>query len=317
MALKCTFVGKGKNRILHHVGSGDIITLFDKTPTPKKVTDVICPHFYELKWATGCPYNCDWCFLKGTFRFRVWKVKNRHVKPVFKDRKRIEKAVASFINCATKPAVLNTGELGDSLMGENQDPPFSVYILKLFEGTPHKILFLTKGTYVKHFLENEFQKQAILSWSINAEEVAKRFEIGAPNPLQRIAAARKCYEAGYTVRFRLDPMVPILGWKSEYQKIIAAMFDGIKPERITLGSLRGLPATLAVAVRKEWVKYLTEKSNWGRKPPIEIRFEMYKFAIKLFRKHGLRKYGLCKDTVKIHKMLKQAIGLPEMNCNCL
>jgi hypothetical protein len=25
----------------------------------------------ELKWAYGCPFDCAWCYLKGTFRFLV------------------------------------------------------------------------------------------------------------------------------------------------------------------------------------------------------------------------------------------------------
>jgi three-Cys-motif partner protein len=59
-----------KQTLVKKVNDGSIITRFDKTPLPKKPTDVICPHFIELKWAYGCPYDCAWCYLKGTFRFR-------------------------------------------------------------------------------------------------------------------------------------------------------------------------------------------------------------------------------------------------------
>jgi spore photoproduct lyase len=52
------------------VKDGSIITLFDKTPIPKFSNDVVCPHFYELKWANGCNFNCVWYYLNGTFRFR-------------------------------------------------------------------------------------------------------------------------------------------------------------------------------------------------------------------------------------------------------
>lgn len=306
---------------LKRVGSGDIIILFDKTPTPRRNTDVVCPHFYELKWATGCPYNCDWCYLKGTLRFRAWKWKDRRVTPKYKPRVKIEKAVKTFIECAKHPATLNTGELADSLMGENQKPPFSEFLMPLFEGTPHRVLWLSKGTNVRNFLENDWQKNTILSWSVNATEVAKRFEKGAPPPLKRLEAARQVYESGYEVRFRLDPMVPIPRWQDAYEEIIDAMFDGIKPTVVTLGSLRGLPATIAVAVRKEWAEYLTEKSNWGRKPATEIRFAMYSFAIQRMKKHGHKvgNIGVCKDTRQIHGMLEKKFGMVyrAMRCNCI
>lgn len=330
--LKCHF----EKGVLTRIGSGDIIVLFAKTPTPRRNTDVVCPHFYELKWAYGCPYNCDFCYLKGTFRFMAFPRKDRRVPPKFKPRPKIEKAMLSFINCMKEPAVLNSGELGDSLMGENLKPPFSEFIMNLVEGTPHKILFLSKGTYVRNFVNNDWQKNAILSWSINSPKVSKRYEKGSPNPLNRIEAARLCYEAGYTVRFRLDPMVPVdpvdpplntpllktvEEWEQEYGEIIDKMFEGVRPDTITLGTLRGLPATRAVANQKEWTKYLDEKSNWGLKPNIDIRFNMFKFAIKRIRKHSrTTKIGICKDTLELHKMLQKEIGYTnyrKMECNCL
>jgi len=278
-----------------------------------------CPHFYELKWAGGCIYNCAYCYLMGTFRFRAWKRKDRMVTPKFKERKDIERAVMAFINCQEEPSTLNTGELSDSLMQEAAKEPFSEFIMPLFEGTKHKVLFLSKGTNVKHFLKNDWQKNAILSWSINSVEVSKKFEKLAPNPLDRIKAARKVFERGYEVRFRLDPMVPVLGWEGQYKRIITAMFEGVKPTVVTLGTLRGLPATLAVAVRKDWVKYLTEKSSWGRKPGLKIRLEMYRFAIQEMRKHRHRTIGVCKDTLQIHKLLEKEFGMNHktMKCNCI
>lgn len=315
-----------KHGVLQRVGSGDIITIFDKTPTPRKNSDIYCPHFYELKWATGCPYNCDWCYLKGTFRFRAFPRNDRRVVPVFKDRSKIERAVKTFIKTAKTPAVLNTGELCDSLMGENQRPPFSEFILDLFKDTPHRVLFLTKGWQISHFLEHGWQENAILSWSINSRQVAHDFEIGAPDPVQRIEAARKVFEQGYEVRFRLDPMVPVEGWQQQYESIIKEMLRGIDPTVITLGTLRGLPATLAVANRKEWAQYLTEKSNWGRKPALETRMSMYSFAIERIHYHSLRiqrksrpLIAICKDTREIWALLKEKFGIDyhDMRCNCL
>ena len=59
--------GRVEKRIVK-VGDGSIIKLFDRTPVPTKKTDVVCPHFLELKWANGCPFSCAWCYLQGTFR---------------------------------------------------------------------------------------------------------------------------------------------------------------------------------------------------------------------------------------------------------
>jgi len=76
--------------LLKKVNDGSIVTRFDKTPVPQNASDVVCPHFVELKWAYGCPFDCSWCYLKGTFRF-----KPDGLKPVFKDRDKVKNKAPS------------------------------------------------------------------------------------------------------------------------------------------------------------------------------------------------------------------------------
>ncbi len=40
--------------LVQKVGDGSIMKRFDKRPIPQRLTDVVCPHFLELKWAYGC-----------------------------------------------------------------------------------------------------------------------------------------------------------------------------------------------------------------------------------------------------------------------
>ena len=231
-----------------------------------------------------------------------------------------------FIYCCTVPNhivfVRHGGKpvwSGNSLMTERGKQPFSEFIMPFFKGTRHKVLFLSKMTDVQHFLENEWQKNAILSWSINAVAIANRFEKRMPDPMERIKAAKLVSDAGYTVRVRLDPMVPVEDWPRHYGDIIGSVCENFKPERVTLGTLRGLASTIAASKDREWVKYLTESSNWGRKPSLETRLAMYSFAIESFRKRGIRKIAVCKDTKQIWNVLKTKYGLDyhKMMCNCL
>ena len=113
---------------INKIADGSIIKRFDKTPLPTKSTDVICPHFVELKWAYGCPFDCAWCYLKGTFRFHPTKT-----KPVIKDINKVELHTRRFLQEVTTPEILNTGEIADSLMAEGMDQPFSKFIIPIFE----------------------------------------------------------------------------------------------------------------------------------------------------------------------------------------
>ena len=51
------------------ISDGSVIERFMHTKIPPtEINDIVCPHFLELKWAYGCPFNCAYCYLQGTLR---------------------------------------------------------------------------------------------------------------------------------------------------------------------------------------------------------------------------------------------------------
>jgi len=296
---------------VEQINDGSIITRFDKTPLPQKSEDVVCPHFLELKWAYGCPYDCAWCYLKGTFRFRP-----EGPSPVIKPYEKIELHTRKFLEEVKTPEILNTGEIADSLMHENADLPFSKFIIPIFETQKfHKVLFLTKSSNVKNLLEIEPRNQTIISFSLNAIPVAERWE-KAPPILKRIEAAKKVFEAGYEVRIRIDPMVPVENWREHYLQLLDIIFENLAPERITLGSLRGLQSTVNGCTDKSWVKYLKESSNWGRKIDFQSRYIVYSTIIQQLKtKFSFRNIALCKEAVQMWNILE--MDYKKIRCNCV
>ena len=302
----------GEKKIsVERVNDGSIIQRFDKTPVPKKLSDVVCPHFLELKWAYGCPFDCAWCYLKGTFRFRP-----ERTKPVIKSYEKIESHTRTFLDEVTTPEILNTGEIADSLMFESGEQPFSKFIISFFSSQKlHKVLFLTKSSNIKNLLEIAPHNQAIISFSLNAIPVAEKWE-KAPSALERIEAAKKVYQAGYEVRIRIDPMVPIDGWQEHYLRLVDMVFENLMPERITLGSLRGLQSTINGCTDRSWVRYLKESSNWGRKIDSQTRYDMYSTMMRQFEgRYNFTKIALCKETVQMWNSLK--MDYRKIQCNCL
>jgi spore photoproduct lyase len=294
------------------VGDGSIIKRFDKTPLPLKKKDVICPHFLELKWGYGCPYDCAWCYLKGTFRFLPTKT-----RPMFKDYQKIEAHVIRFFEELSPPEILNTGEIADSLMGETLSLPFSKFIIPLFERQDkHKVLFLTKSDRVEHLLSIQSHNQSIISFSLNADKVAKEWENRAPNVASRINAGRLLDESGYEVRIRIDPIVPIPNWEKQYKELIDKVFSNYTPARITLGSLRGLQSTINGSTDRSWLRYLDENSNWGKKVRNDVRFKIYNSLISYLREqYGYSNVALCKETMEIWNEL--GMDYREIKCNCI
>lgn len=296
--------------LVQQVNDGSIIKRFDKTPLPKASTDVVCPHFLELKWAYGCPFDCAWCYLKGTLRFQG-------MTPTVKDIKKIELHTKTFLNEVRTPEILNTGELADSLMKENGNNPFSKFIIPLFEAQRrHKVLFVTKSDNIRNLLAIRSHKQAIVSFSLNADQVAKKWEKKAPSVTRRINAAKKLSLSGYQVRVRIDPMVPVLNWQKHYTQLVDQIFANFIPERITLGSLRGLQSTINSSTDKSWVKYLIETSSWGKKVDFNLRYWMYLAIMSyLKKKYHYKRVALCKETIAMWKKLR--MDYKKINCNCI
>ena len=115
-----------EKQMLKQVGSGNIIRLFDKTLYPRRDMDVVCPHFMQLACVYGCPYNCAYCYLKGTFRF--FQQQNGRIPLRFKKEKEVVRSLRTFLSSGLPPTILNTGELTDSLAAEAAvfyDKPFS------------------------------------------------------------------------------------------------------------------------------------------------------------------------------------------------
>jgi len=305
--------------LVRRVDDGSIIKRFEATPYPTDSVDVVCHHFLELKWAAGCPYNCAWCYLQGTLRFMPEKKRPYIKKPYPEKVEAHVKAFLDFVNYwkeYPEEEILNTGEIADSLMWEARNPPFSEVIIPLFEQQQRaKVLFLTKSDNVKNLLKINPHNRAIISFSLNTEPVAKRWEKGAPSPRDRIVAARKVYDVGYEVRVRFDPLVPYPEgeWQTYEKELVDAVFSEFTPERVTIGSLRGLQSTINEAEDKTWVDYLEEPSKWGRRVSFELRLETFQVIIDhLKNEYGYTNVALCKEPMRMW----DSVGLDWRKCRC-
>ncbi len=279
----------------------NFIHYFDKTPP-----GIVCPHFYILAHANGCPYACHYCYLKLTLR--------HYPEPtVFTNTARMFQEIREWLLSLNQPSVLNTGELSDSL-GWDLSTNLSVNLVPLFANQKkHKLLFLTKSATIDNLMKMAPNKQVIVSFSINAAPVSEMYEKASPSPEERLEAARRLKEHGYEVRLRLDPMIPVADWKGHYGDIIDKM-NQVGPSIVTLGSLRYFRNL------ENHQKTETDIFSYGKdhgdpdgrlRVDRDTRTAMYRFCLDRLQ---CMRVGLCKETVDVHRDL----GLPAGNqsCNC-
>jgi len=282
-----------------------IVVPFHKTPP-----NIACGRFWELRWAYGCPLDCSYCYLRGTTRGRM--------KPQYVKIDHVLKALDEAFAKISTPTIFNAGELSDALM----NPLMMAQIIEKFEQqSKHKIYLLTKfGVRNVQFLLDKPRKQVICGWSINAPAVANLWEKAAPPPEERIEAAKQVSIAGYDTRIRIDPIFPIADWKSHYQNLLDRILSSLNPNRIILGTPRGLWKTIKygkeASVDMSWTQFFKEDTGWGKKLAFEQREEIYRFFYDKLDSAGypLSQVSICKETVEMWDALgvRYTTGV----CNC-
>lgn len=287
---------------------------------------MVCPHFERLKLeSNGCFYQCDWCYLKLTYRgvrpFITIKVQYDRIKEQLRGR----------LNQSREPVIFNSGELADSLSMEHLTRAGREFIPWFGQTENGYLYMLTKSDNVDTILDLPHNGHTIVAWSLNDPEVSKTFEIGAPSFERRLGAAKKVQDAGYPVRIRLDPIVPIQGWQEKYLETIKRIFETISPGSVTIGTLRFEEAfykmhntflqsqELAKIVNGMEPMFLPKLFPGAKRPKSgkfsfseERRVEMFSFAIGEIRKYSNSPIALCKESAAVW----ERVGLPLSECGC-
>ena len=223
------------------------------------------------------------------------------------------------------PKMMIVGELQDGLVFESAfqqvtGKPLTHWLVPKFAAqTRHRLIFLTKSTQIQYVLDLEPTPQVIFSWSVNAKEVATRWEHGTPLPSERFAAAESIKRMGWPIRFRLDPMVPYPDWRSGYAEAIHQI-NQAEPEMVTLGALR---ATSTKSLRRAAKRnsrddaifdYLTEirdPSGFKYRIPLNRQIDLFSFAVGKLASPIIP--ALCKEDTALWKEL----GMAFQGCHCL
>jgi spore photoproduct lyase len=289
---------------------------------------MVCPHFDRLKLASnGCFYQCDWCYLKLTYRaaFPFITIRVQYDK--------IKNQINKKLSKVNEPVIFNSGELADSLSMEHLTRAGREFIPWFGRIGNGYLFMLTKSDNVNAILELPHNGHTIIAWSINNEKVSRKFEIGAPIFERRLEAAYKVQKAGYPIRLRLDPIVPFEGWQKAYSQTVKRIFDRLSPERITIGTLRfekgfynmrnSIFATGAElpSLLDNMEPMFTPKSFTGFQSPKSgkhsfsenQRVEIFRFIIDEILKYSDCRIALCKES----PVLWNRLGLELSRCSCV
>lgn len=312
-------LGSSEALALHYQGKKTLVFGIHKSALRcSDEDDNSCPHYWHFSPYGFCPYDCQYCYLAGTPG-----VKYSPTVKIFLNLPEILDRIAGVASKLDKPTSFYLGKLQDGLA---LDPltGYSRIIIPFFARQRYaRLILLTKSVNVENLLDLDHKQHTILSWSLNPPEIFSAFEKNLPSPSERIAAMRKCAEAGYSIRAVIMPIIPVEGWQNIYSKFLENLLESTPLNRITLGQICSYSGALKLTERKLGRKNPISnqlektKCNDGRvRFPLKLRIKVYRYLIDVIKElQPQLPIGLCMEEPRTFEALN--IETAEGCCNCV
>jgi len=211
-----------------------------------------CCQYHVLNVGIGCETGCTYCFLHHYMNtpFIVYA----NIDDLISE---VEAVCADSQN---KILRIGTGEFIDSIGFDDLTDLNKILVPKLSAISNIALEIKTKSKKVDSLLDLDHQGRVVISWSLNSQTVADKEEPEADPIMDRIFAAKRAQEAGYSVGFHFDPLIYYSGWKDDYGKVVDQIFSTIDPAGIA------------------WISLGALRFNPGLKPIIKLKFPKSKIV---------------------------------------
>lgn len=188
--------------------------------------------YWILNLGFGCPFDCSYCYLQ-----QYQNVPGILLPANMKDFLNSFDDFHDKIN--NKLIRIGTGEFCDSLALDHISD-YSKILVPFF--SKRNVLFelKTKSDNIANLLEIPGSKNIVISWSLNPQEFIDNEEIAVASLEERLIAANKIQNHGYSIAFHFDPIVPIDNWEIKYKAVIDKIYKHVDTPIawISLGTLR-------------------------------------------------------------------------------
>ena len=288
----------------------------------------VCQSARQLHTINGCPFRCAYCWFGGLNRILV----------------NIEEYVEHLDEiCALDPAQrLYKWDNQTDVTAFEPECDASRLFVEYFANKPGKYLeiYVGKSDNIDSLLGLDHGGKTILQWSVGARTQTALFEPETATWEERIEAARACQQAGYTVRYRFSPIIPVQGWEEENAELISRLFERTQPDVISLCPLGWMDVDDArasldfdrldprfVASMEAAAPFLAARGftgGGGRPIPHDARAYMLKTLIDEIRAHHTTiPIALCLETIEMWALFQRELGMPmdpdkpsAYYCNC-
>ena len=197
---------------------------FEDGNRKRRVRDDCCWALHDLHTGWGCFHKCKYC-------------QRGRVATIMLNVEEWLERVDQLLEQNEWQKVIRFDTETDCLPLE---PEYGVCadLVRHFAGKPDRyIILFSKSDNVDFLLDLEHRGHTIMLWTLSTPTVSRRIEVDTATTEERIEAAGKCQQAGYPVRFKFKPIVPIRRWREEATEMLEMLFDAVRPDNLSMEML--------------------------------------------------------------------------------
>ncbi len=192
--------------------------------------DSVCQTAWEVHCAYGCAHACGYCHVGELLNVMV-------------NLEELADRTEALVRAHPEQLLYKFDNLTDTVCFEPEYGASAAMVERFARlsddpDAPNAHLMLyTKSDNVGHLLDLDHRGRTIVNWTLSGQTQSALIERDAPPSGARIAAARQCQNAGYPVRARLSPIVPVVDWREENRQLVEQIFEHVTPDILTLDVL--------------------------------------------------------------------------------
>jgi hypothetical protein len=220
-AMRAAYKGTGEFPWRLAAGGGAFVFFCSGLKEIKLNPQHICRAQWRIHQGRGCPHQCAYCGLGGYIISHV----------------NTEEYIERLADLLRENPWQKTYLYDDVMDVPTMEPQLDSLapLMRFFEATGDRYLIIhTKTDRAQPFLEAGAPRNTILVWSLAGPTQTRELERAAGSTEGRVEAARRCQEAGFLVRFKFKPIVPVCGWRDEAAYTIDLALTNARPDNLSM-----------------------------------------------------------------------------------
>lgn len=181
----------------------------------------VCQPALELNIVDGCVFRCAYC---GFGRYIIFCLD-------------VERLVGGLDECFARhpdQRLYKYSNMTDLPPFEPELDAVRPMVERFAREEGRYLMLFTKSDNVDFLRDLDHRGHTIISWSVTCETAGRTADKRAATVDERIAAMATMQRAGYPVRARLSPIVPVATWREEYARLLELLFSRVRPDLVTL-----------------------------------------------------------------------------------